>query len=186
MRRLSPAWQPGFRMFVEKDGMQRLQNGWAERNALMLNLPDPLAAACAPLFEAIPLDQAMPRLQGSHPRQTALVEQLLKDPALNGRPDLAAALWLYVDDLDRSHTVSQGIENATGSFWHGIMHRREGDFSNSHYWMRRAAGHPLVAQLDPAKLVDDVAAAHGSDSPDLVERQRAEWKALFEWCAVNP
>src|SRR5947207_1480274 len=139
----------------------------------MLNLPEPIAAACVPLFEVTPLDQAMPHLLGSHPKQTAVVEQILEDPALNGSPELAAALWLYVDDLDRSHTVSQDIQDATGSFWHGIMHRREGDFSNSHYWMRRAAGHPLIETLEPAKLVDDVAAARGSDPAELVARQRA-------------
>jgi hypothetical protein len=149
----------------------------------MLTLPEAIATACAPLFEALPLDQAMPRLVGSDPHHTELVEQVLRDPALSSRPELAAGLWLYVDDLDRSHTVSQGIEGVTGAFWHGIMHRREGDFSNSHYWMRRAAGHPLMEALTPGKLVDDVSAAAGSDMPALVARQRDEWKALFEWCA---
>jgi hypothetical protein len=68
------------------------------------------------------------------------------------------------------------------------MHRREGDFSNSHYWMRRAAAHPLRRsrpELDPDALVDAVAAARGVDRPDLVARQREEWKALFEWCAAQ-
>src|SRR5437879_1070257 len=110
----------------------------------MLNLPEPIALACEPLFQAIPLDEAMPRLQGSAPRDAALVEGILKQPALAGRPEMEAGLWLYVDDLKRSHRVSQGIEGQTGALWHGIMHRREGDFSNCHHWMRRAAGHPLL------------------------------------------
>ena len=100
----------------------------------------------------------MPHLLGSHPKHTALVQEILKQPALADRADLAAGLWLYVDDLDRSHTVSQSVEDTTGSYWHGIMHRREGDFSNSHYWMRRAAGHPLPRtrpDLDPDALIDD-------------------------------
>jgi hypothetical protein len=116
---------------------------------------------------------------------TQLVEEILRDPALSGRGDLAAGLWLYVDDLERSHAVSQGLDDAAGAFWHGIMHRREGDFSNSHYWMRRAASHPLLSPetgLDPDALVDAVARASG-DQPDLVARQRGEWQALFEWCA---
>ncbi len=154
-----------------------------------MNLPQEIADACAPLFEAIPLDQAMERLTGSHPRETRLVEEALRSPALAGRGDLEAGLWLYVDDLVRSHTVAQGLEDPTGAYWHGIMHRREGDFSNSHYWMRRAAGHPLLqerADLDPHGLVDAVAAARGGDSPSLIERQRQEWRALFEWCAAQP
>lgn len=151
-----------------------------------LNLPAEIAEACAPLFEVLPLDQAMPRLVGSYPQQTALVESLLQHPALANRPELAAGLWLYVDDLERSHVVSQSLEDATGSYWHGIMHRREGDFSNSHYWMRRASSHPLLqedASLDPDKLIDEVAAARGQDDSALVQRQRAEWQRLFAWCA---
>jgi len=141
--------------------------------------------ACRPLFELIPLEQSMPALVGEDPKHTKLVEELLARPELSNRPDLAAALWLYVDDLDRSHRISQSNETPTGSFWHGIMHRREGDFSNSHYWMRRAAAHPLVLQLDPDALVDDVANANGFDDPAIVQRQRDEWHALFEWCCQN-
>ncbi len=130
----------------------------------------------------------MPHLVGTHPTHSDLIEQIVSEPAIASKPALASALWLYVSDLNRSHTISQGIEDATGSFWHGIMHRREGDFSNSHYWMRRAAGHPLMAtqpNLDPDQFIDQVAAAKGADTPELVARQRAEWQALFEWCANN-
>jgi len=155
----------------------------------MVKLPDEIAAACAPLFEALPLEQAMSRLLGSHPKHASLVEETLLSPALVNRPDLAAGLWLYVDDLNRSHTVSQAITDATGAYWHGIMHRREGDFGNSHYWMRRASGHPLLRlqpDLDPDALIEAVASAKGSDVPQLVAKQRAEWQALFEWCAKTP
>src|SRR5437868_2895832 len=41
-----------------------------------------------------------------------------------------AGLWLYHDYLDESHRISQEIETQTGSYWHGLMHRREPDFSN--------------------------------------------------------
>ena len=144
-----------------------------------------IARSCAALFDILPLNEAMPQLTGSRPKHTELVEAILKEWTLADRPELAAGLWLYVDNLERSHAVSQGIESATGSFWHGIMHRREGDYSNSHYWMRKAAGHPLFAQLQPEELVDLVAAAVGMDDPSLVRRQREEWKALFEWCCAN-
>jgi hypothetical protein len=161
---------------------------WGRRDG-MLNLPEEIASACAPLWEALPLEQAMGRLQGSHPKHTDLVEQILRHPALSNRLDLAAGLWLYVDNLERSHTISQQNNDSTGAYWHGIMHRREGDFSNSHYWMRRTLGHPLRQtrpDLDPDTFVDQVAAARGEDAPALVEKQREEWKALFEWCAARP
>ncbi|MCS6775534.1 MAG: hypothetical protein RMJ43_06020 [Chloroherpetonaceae bacterium] len=153
-----------------------------------MDLPEAIARACAPLFATLPLEQAMPHLLGSHPVHTALVEEILRDPAIRNRPELIAGLWLYVDDLERSHTVSQKIDTPTGAFWHGIMHRREGDFGNSRYWFRRAAGHPLLVthpELDPERLVEAVARAHGDD-PALLQQQRAEWQALFSWCARNP
>jgi len=151
-----------------------------------VTLPEDIALACAELFQELKLDEAMPRLIGSEPKHKDLVEAALSEPAMASKPALASGLWLYVDDLEHSHTVSQGIDDATGAFWHGIMHRREGDSANSHYWMRRAASHPLFRELDPDGLVDAVAAASGRDEPELVERQRLEWAALFEWCAHNP
>jgi hypothetical protein len=54
--------------------------------------------------------------------------------------------------------------------------------------MRRAAIHPLLRsnpELAPDALIDQVAAAGGKDDPALVEKQRAEWQALFAWCAAN-
>jgi hypothetical protein len=69
---------------------------------------------------------------------------------------LLAGLWLWRDCLDESHAISQGIASPTGSFWHAIMHRREGDFSNAKYWYARCRSHPAlvetgrrVAQLSP-------------------------------------
>jgi hypothetical protein len=60
---------------------------------------------------------------------------------------MLAGLWLYFDWLDESHKISQSIETPTGSFWHAIMHRREGDFSNSKYWYARCAKHPALPTL---------------------------------------
>src|SRR5262245_4732963 len=31
-----------------------------------------------------------------------------------------AGVWLLHDYLDESHTISQGIDTTSGSFWHGI------------------------------------------------------------------
>ena len=36
------------------------------------------------------------------------------------------------------------------AYWHAIMHRREGDFSNSKYWYARCADHPVMKILTPA------------------------------------
>jgi len=120
-----------------------------------------------------------------------------------------AGLWLWHDWLDESHTISQGIHTATGSYWHAIMHRREGDFSNSKYWYAKCAGHPvkkaiaskaaeivrgskaaqavsavLLGGFDPNALVDLAEDVHRRpDDPareTIIALQQAEWQALFE------
>jgi len=42
-----------------------------------------------------------------------------------------AGLWLLHDFLDEAHTISQDIDTPTGSYWHGVMHRREPDAANA-------------------------------------------------------
>ena len=58
-----------------------------------------------------------------------------------------SGVWLLHDFLDESHTISQDIETPSGSFWHGIMHRREGDFGNAKYWFRRVGEHPVFEHV---------------------------------------
>jgi hypothetical protein len=63
-----------------------------------------------------------------------------------------AGMWLAYDFLDESHRISQELETREGAYWHGIMHRREGDFSNSKYWFRRVGEHPIHADLHDGAL----------------------------------
>jgi hypothetical protein len=130
--------------------------------------------------------EALVVTDGGSPDRIALVEGVIADSAFAANPALCAALWLYVDELDRSHVISQGIDDATGSFWHGIMHRREGDFGNSHYWFNRVGRHPAMDAMDAYDahaFIDEVERRYREGAPELVRRQRDEWKALFEWCA---
>ncbi len=47
-------------------------------------------------------------------------------------------LLYALDDLDGCHQFFQDTASDLGSYWHGMMHRREGDFDNARYWFRRA------------------------------------------------
>ncbi|MEM1445800.1 MAG: hypothetical protein AAGF84_07090 [Planctomycetota bacterium] len=175
-----------------------------------MQLPPDLRPALSPLFEALPFERSMatlvtePGTAANHANAATIVESLAHQPDFAGRPDLLAGLYLYLDDLDTAHGHAQNDATPTGSFWHAIVHRREGDFDNARYWYAKAAHHPAmshidlvgggagsgtdVAAYDPDAFVAQVRHAHEADdhngtTPALMSTQRKEWKALFEWCA---
>jgi hypothetical protein len=107
-----------------------------------------------------------------------------------------AGTWLLHDYLDESHTISQGIDTPEGSYWHAIMHRREGDFSNAKYWYRRIGQHPifnilaemLQREWDPFTFVDECQSAVRKESKArelCLDIQQAEWEILFDCCYRN-
>jgi hypothetical protein len=71
------------------------------------------------------------------PELEATIERLLPDTE-----PLKSALHLWNDNLNRAHEIAQEIGTATGSYLHGLMHRREPDYGNSRYWFRRVGEHP--------------------------------------------
>lgn len=142
-------------------------------------------------------------------------EQLLDVPVRD--PDdakaMLAGLWLWFDRLEESHRISQDIASPAGSYWHAILHRREGDFSNAKYWYARCRGHrvnhilgavtsSLVGDAGNSSILKHLGAGEwdGSAFADLVEMvhenpsdprfavairlQQAEWYALFHHCAL--
>lgn len=122
-----------------------------------------------------------------------------------------AGLWLYHDFLPEAHAISQDIATPTGSYWHAILHRREGDFSNAKYWFQRVGSHsvfvPLFEEMqelastssvragpaydfllqeswDPITFVDLVEVSAGRRSWSEVfcrSVQQAEWRLLFAY-----
>lgn len=142
-----------------------------------------------------------------------LPEQLIAGPIqqIDGARGALAGLWLWQGALSQSHEISQSLLSPTGSFWHAIMHRLEGDFSNAKYWYRRCESHHVIKMMgaivsslagdlasdravahalrdgwNPLGFVDLVEAVHKKPSDpryDLAVRlQRAEWIGLFNYC----
>jgi len=143
--------------------------------------PNALESRIEEIFNLLPMEKALTRLA---PRSPFEGEATARVSSIQASPEVLAGLWLYVDDLDRSHAISQGINTPTGSFWHAIMHRREGDFSNSKYWLRNVGRHPVIDAIgyDPFEFVDACQSDRDRNSPELVEMQRKEWKTLFDHC----
>ena len=174
--------------------------------------PQTYPAAVAALVEGNRLNSLGPGTPGVDSRQALAaldVDTLLGPRSLADRSmarSCLAGLWLLHDFLDESHRISQEIETPTGSYWHGIMHRREPDYENSKYWFRRVGEHPTFAALgeaahelaaesgeagkplgasetwDPFHFVDLCRQAHrGGPLESLCQRiQRVEWELLFD------
>ena len=54
----------------------------------------------------------------------------------------AGALWLF-GFLEESHRLVQQDCSREGKYWHALIHRSEGDFSNSLYWFNQVGEHPI-------------------------------------------
>ena len=120
-----------------------------------------------------------------------------------------SGLWLWHNFLEPSHTISQDIDTVEGSYWHGIMHRREPDYGNAKYWFRRvgthaifpalAAGAAAIAAENPGTAANDLVHVGDWDPYHFIDRCQViaqggagehearriaalEWQLLFDHC----
>jgi hypothetical protein len=132
-----------------------------------------------------PMDDAeLPKLVPSARRlPQPLLNRARAIPANN--PDgtaLKAGLLLIADDLHGSHEYSQSIEgegrHRAGDYWHAIMHRREPDYGNSKYWIRRVGSHPLFPEL--AELATNILKNSSADEAAIWSNKltRKGWDAF--------
>lgn len=184
-------------------------------------------SAYGPAVARLLSDRRPPELGPGSPRSAARadLQRLTREDLAAGRPvpeaqmldaqmldACLAGLWLYHDFLDESHALSQSIDTRSGSYWHGILHRREPDYGNAKYWFRQVGRHPIFPTLsaavlellpdrplprdaawldagdawDPFRFVDLCERAAKSGPQELVQLCRAvalvEWELLFDYC----
>jgi hypothetical protein len=141
------------------------------RDQLLVRDPPP------PLSPTAPFDAKL----------TVLIDKL--DLSLAGK----ACLHLLNDDITRGHEIAQSQEGvANFDYIHAIVHRREGDFSNSKYWFRQVGAHPVWAEVygpdptAPMRFVDRCREAGKSPSRELERAQVKELSALLQHVSKGP
>ncbi len=108
--------------------------------------------------------------------------------------NVAALLHLLNDDLDAAHVLSQAHEDdPTANYVHQIVHRREGDFGNTRYWVAKTGPHPFYAELAP--LAQTAGRSEWSANEMVTWATRgeqfaprlsdAETQGLLAWCVAN-
>jgi len=111
------------------------------------------------------------------------LDELLSDAGLSARTsDLVRALiLLWHDRIDAAHSIAQGIEDSNGSFVHGIVHRREPDYSNARYWFRRVGSHEAFPKI--AEGVERLlASVRGKLGKELISRGQWDAFAFIDVC----
>ena len=138
------------------------------------------------------------RLCPSEPFSWDLVLRVREEKELP--PLVRGALFYALDALEDGHRLFQDAPGDLGSYWHGMMHRREADFDNARYWFRRAgrmaffpAVHGAVKQAsglfarqptwDPYLFTGECEQAkYGAETEaELAKVQQGEFEAVFDY-----
>jgi hypothetical protein len=145
-----------------------------------------------PLFAAQPWDAELQAALRDATPEELFPGQAVVDP--RAAVAVLVGLRLWNDDFPGAHNLAQGLEDATGSYWHGLCHRREGhqgsgvesNLANARYWFRQVGRHPAYDAVYRSALSALQSAGSGfrwrSEAQSLLE-QRGEWdpNLVVEW-----
>ena len=155
------------------------------------------------------LARPIPPIMPQGPWSAEVSERLRALSDAEASANVRAGLHLMNDDLGSAHVLVQPRENDnTSSYWHGIVHRREGDWNNAKYWMRRTGYHPLHDALyaealggaagadafvgeweswDAIRFVDLCREASGGrgEVEAVTALQWLEMGRLLQWCVAH-
>ena len=73
-----------------------------------------------------------------------------------------AGLLLAAGGLKEAHGIVQQLESPEAYYWHGIVHRREPDWSNAKYWFRQLGHHVVFDELTNLMKTDSIISAKES------------------------
>jgi hypothetical protein len=96
------------------------------------------ATATPDLFQTLTQRRPLPPL---HPKKVWRDDLQPTIAALNAPSLVKGVLHLLNDDLEAAHEEAQKNKGPDASYLHALVHRRQGDFSNSRYWLRSVREH---------------------------------------------
>jgi hypothetical protein len=147
-----------------------------------------------PLFAGEPWDAGLGKRLRDAEIESLFPGRKVRDPHVAAAA--VAGLHLWNDDFGASHNLCQGIATPTGSYWHGLCHRREGhrgeglqsNLGNARYWFRQTGEHPAFDAVyrSALSLLDNAGAGFrwATESANLL-RTRRTWDpvAVIDWFA---
>lgn len=101
-------------------------------------------------LRAMPLDAGKPQIEFRDRLAKLTADDITAPRPVSDRLQAdacRAGLWLYFGFLDEAHRIVQAIDTPEASYWHAVMHRREGDYANAKYWVRQAGHLPIFDEL---------------------------------------